>query len=241
MPYNSPNYSVFLPYFCRTKYWQNCLKYTKCLIRSNKAWLARSERWFKRQYYREHERSGAVTKPNCCSYEGVCCSISISGDASLYRITRMDLGNLSLSGTLPLSIGFLTSLAGTIPSLSLRDYSLTCTIPSAIGALKLLNILELDYNSLTGTIPSTISALETLSWLFLRENSLRSTISSSVSSIPYLRYLNLSTNSLTGNIPSRMSANLRYVSLGVNSLTGTIPSIFGNFTRMSSLLIETTP
>ena len=83
------------------------------------------------------------------------------------------------------------------------DLSLVGTIPSTIGRLTSLQTLYLSFNSLVGTIPSTIGGLISLQTLWFNRNSLVGTIPSTISALTSLQALYLSNNYLTmGNATS---------------------------------------
>ena len=116
--------------------------------------------------------------PPWCSYVGVTCDTST--ESSTYAsVNRIDLGGLQLAGSLPSSIGSLTSLS----YLALYSNSLAGTIPSSIGSLTSLQYLYLFSNQLAGTIPSSIGSMTSLQYLFLSSNSLTGTIPSSIGSM----------------------------------------------------------
>ena len=99
---------------------------------------------------------------NSCSFFGVECD---NGS----NVSILSLSSNRLSGTIPSTIGQLTSLK----SLYLGDNKLIGTIPSTIGQLSLnLFALSLSNNQLSGTIPQTIGKLSSLLFLGLNDNRL---------------------------------------------------------------------
>ena len=66
----------------------------------------------------------------------------------------MTFSDLFLTGTIPSSIGSLTSLY----LLYMSNVGLSGTIPSSIGLLTSLKFIYLDSNKLIGTIPSSIGS-----------------------------------------------------------------------------------
>jgi 5'-3' exonuclease len=70
-------------------------------------------------------------------------------------VTRLDLVENNLSGTLPSTIGDLTQLN----YLELYNNKIEGTLPASIGNLKHLEFLGFSYNNLTGDIPAEITAL----------------------------------------------------------------------------------
>ena len=170
------------------------------------------------------------------------------------RVTRLELGDNQLTGSIPSSLGSPTNLAyldlsrnqltGSIPSslgnltnlarLEFSSNQLTGSIPSSLGNLTNLAYLRLDLNQLTGSIPSSLGNLTNLTFLGLDNNQLTGSIPSSLGNLTNLTHLWLSSNQLTGSIPSSLGnlTNLAYLDLSRNQLTGSIPSSLGNLTNL---------
>ncbi|XP_047309613.1 receptor-like protein 6 [Impatiens glandulifera] len=74
-------------------------------------------------------------------------------------------------------------------------------IPSTIGALESLYVLNLSHNALIGQIPSAIGTLTQLGSLDLSNNKLNGNIPLQLLDLTFLAVLNLSHNKLTGMIP----------------------------------------
>ena len=91
----------------------------------------------------------------------------VTTDAS-GRVTRLDLFNNRLSGSIPSSLGNLTNLQ----ELWLFDNELSGSIPSSLGNLTNLQGLWLFDNELSGSIPSSLGNLTNLQGLGLRNNQL---------------------------------------------------------------------
>ena len=124
------------------------------------------------------QRSLSTGAPAWCSYHGVTCG-AVSGSAAYESVTGITLFNLSLTGTIPSSIGSLTSLQ----IMDLSYNRLNGTMPSSIGSLTLLTSINLSINRLAGTIPSSIGTLTTLQQLSFNQNNLYGSIPSSVGSL----------------------------------------------------------
>ncbi len=153
-----------------------------------------------------------------CSWSGVTCAEVSPGK---HVVTDLGLSDSGLSGTIPASIGNLTSLL----SLSLASNSLRGSIPVQMGGLINLQILSLSGNDLTGEIPTELGNLTDLTTLYLDSNLLTGPIPPSLGSLSNLQYLLLSSNQLSGSLPLELGnlANLKYLILKANKLTGVIP------------------
>ena len=179
--------------------------------------------------------------------------------SSDYHIIGLDLYYSNLIGSIPSTIGQLSSLEGlylhanqligTIPSTigqlsSLRNLDLSYnqligTIPSIIGQLSFLQRLDLSFNQLIGSIPSTIGQLYSLQYLNLNGNLLIGTIPSTIGQLSSLLDLYLNGNLLIGTIPSTIGQlfSLGGLDLGYNQLTGTIPSIIDQLSSLRELYL----
>ena len=132
----------------------------------------------------------AVCNQSRSSWPGVSCEED--------RVIGLTFNSRSLIGTIPASIGSLTS----IELLNFQNNLITGTIPSEIGYLTKLNNLQLGFNELTGTIPSLLGQLTGLTQLKLYWNNLSGTLSSTFGYMTKMQYLYIFSNSLTGSIPT---------------------------------------
>ncbi|PHU11229.1 hypothetical protein BC332_18159 [Capsicum chinense] len=151
----------------------------------------------------------------------------------LRSLSVLDLGSNSLNGSIPASLGNLTSLS----YLQLHENQLSRSIPPEIGYLRSLSVLDLGSNSLNSSIPASIGNLNSLSYLFLYGNQLSDLIPSEIGYLRSLTNLDLSINSLNGSIPLEIGylRSLIVLNLGMNSLNGSIPASLGNLTSSSDL------
>ncbi len=148
-------------------------------------------------------------------------------------VIRLHLWNWGLAGTIPDSLGSLTSLE----ELNLTFNSLTGTIPDSLGNLTNLRILALRDNDLTGTIPASLGNLRNLELLYLWDNNLTGAIPHSLGNLTNLLELLAWDNDLTGALPDSLGnlSNLLQLSFGQNDLTGAIPDSLGNLTNLQHL------
>ena len=176
------------------------------------------------------------------------------------RITRLDLSQNGLSGSIPAEIGDIASLrdlwlfgnelSGEIPAelgnlthledLLLFDNQLSGEIPAEIGNLGNLHTLWLYNNELSGSIPAEIGNLANLESLDLNGNQLIGQIPAEIGNLAGLKDLWLSRNWLNGSIPAELGdlANLEALLLDSNQLTGEIPAELGNLVNLQDLWVS---
>ncbi|CAB9505032.1 serine threonine-protein kinase BRI1-like [Seminavis robusta] len=152
-----------------------------------------------------------------------------SSISNLSGLLHLDLSQNQFTGVIPDEIGDMSSLTylfladngflpGPIPSwiggldleeLSLKSNLRTGTIPSFLGGLSNLVLLDLDNNFLEGEIPESLGLLNDLQVLLLNRNNLISTIPNSLARLRELRVLYLEGNTeLTGDIGPILCDNL---------------------------------
>lgn len=150
-------------------------------------------------------------------------------------ITELNLDSNNLIGTMPATLGDLTS----VQKLLLSSNQLTGPIPVELGNITNLTNLELDQNQLTGPIPSELGDLSQLEYLRLSTNNLSGTIPASLGGLINLLELKIDNNDLTGSIPSELGSLTKAHSLFLhrNELTGVIPVSFGGLAKMKYLYL----
>ncbi|KAL5717424.1 Leucine-rich repeat protein 1 [Ranunculus cassubicifolius] len=114
------------------------------------------------------------------------------------RVTRLDLGNAKLYGTLSPDLGKLQHLQ----YLELYRNNLVGGIPKELGELRSLVSLDLYQNNLTGSIPPSLCKLTHLRFLRLNGNRLSGRIPRELTKLRKLKSLDLSNNDLCGTIPT---------------------------------------
>ena len=110
------------------------------------------------------------------------------------RVTRLQLDENNLSGSIPPALGDLSNLT----ILWLSDNALSGPIPSELGNLSKLRTLSLDDNALSGSIPSELGDLSNLEILWLGGNELSGSIPSELGDLSNLGSLHLDDNALSG-------------------------------------------
>ena len=157
---------------------------------------------------------------------------------STMKVLGLDLSGCSLSGTIPVSIGKLTSLV----YLNLNENALTGTIPTLNANLSFiyLQYFVMKSNLLTGSLPAWIWNSAALLVLDLSSNSLTGTLPVSIGDLTSLQQLVLNTNSITGTIPMSVCllSSLLILDLHTSHFTGPIPILIGNLTTLQYLNME---
>ena len=156
----------------------------------------------------------------------------VTTDADSY-VTRLDLSENALSGTIPVELGQLSRLQ----DLDLSYNGLGGAIPKELGQLSSLQYLYLRGNKLGGPIPVELGSLAQLQHLNLFDNELSGTIPVELGQLANLTLLYLSSNALSGSIPAALGnlSNLVRLSLGDNALSGSIPATLGNLPQLVQL------
>ncbi len=153
--------------------------------------------------------------------------ITMVGD----RVTEINLSDNDLNGTLPSSMGNLSSLKKLNIFNSNGYFSgkmLSGNIPPELGNLNNLEYLDLAYHSLSGNIPPELGNCSALEVLSFWENDLSGTIPTELGNLANLETISLEDNNLTGNIPASFANCTKMGSfwLNGNQLTGDVPDIF---------------
>ena len=181
--------------------------------------------------------SASAVPPAWCSFNGVTCDEDAESLTYL-SVTQIELHVLDLKGTLPNSVGSLTSLV----HFGVGINKLGGTIPDSIGSMSSLTLLTLDRNSFTGTIPaSIISNCKSLKTVFLFRNELTGTVPNLIGSLTSMTHLDLGNNLLIGTIPESIGSvsSLTFLGFGYNAFTGTIPaSIISKCTSLAHLYFD---
>ncbi|CAA0829161.1 Probable LRR receptor-like serine/threonine-protein kinase [Striga hermonthica] len=132
-----------------------------------------------------------------------------------------------LNGVLPDSIG---NLSKSLTFFGAHGCNINGGIPSTIGNLIGLQLLDLGENQITGVIPPTLGKLNRLQRLLLNANQLHGFIPQEICGMSNIGELYLNENNLTGPIPECFGElkSLRNVYLDSNKLNSSIPLNFWN-------------
>ena len=78
------------------------------------------------------------------------------------------------------------------------------SIPTLVGDVSKLTVLDLSRNQLDGSIPDTIKELSNLTTLYLQDNQLTGILSKDVAGLPSLTTFRVNKNELRGSIPGNL-------------------------------------
>uniref|UniRef100_A0ACD5VEQ0 Uncharacterized protein n=2 Tax=Avena sativa TaxID=4498 RepID=A0ACD5VEQ0_AVESA len=148
------------------------------------------------------------------------------------------LGYNNISGYIPSDIGNLVGLS----VLEIEHTLMSGLIPESIGKLVNLVQLYLENNSFSGLIPPSIGNLTQLEWLLAPNNNLQGPIPANLGALKSLQILNMSMNyNLNGSIPKEvlgLTSLSSYLDLSYNSLSGPIPSEIGGLHNLNKLILS---
>ncbi|WOL02900.1 piriformospora indica-insensitive protein 2-like [Canna indica] len=149
----------------------------------------------------------------------------------------LDLSMNSLNGSLPTSLGSLSSLL----KLDLSNNQFNGGLPPDIGNLRQLSLLDLRNNSLSGASPKSLMGMESLEDLLLSYNPWGGDlVEFEFENLRNLTTLDLSHMGLTGTIPEAIASlkRLRYLALDYNHLSGSVPSKFAALPSLTALYLN---
>lgn len=175
-----------------------------------------------------------VSDPCNSNWQGVTCQLTTS--VGICYVEQLKLSLYNLNGSLPSEIGLLTGLT----MLDFANNKLCNSITSQLFTLTKLTYLNISNNNLVGTIPLDITLMTALNNLVLSGNFLTNKIPIELSVLTGLTHLYISRNSFSHSIPSELSTltNLIELSLFNNFLTNSIPSQLSTMTNLTILYLD---
>lgn len=156
---------------------------------------------------------------------------------ALVKLEQIDFDGNELSGDVPESIFNLPNLRNLF---LLNNKGLTGAIPDIRGDSKMEN-LSLYECSLSGPLPTSLGSVSTLQLLQLKDNDFTGTIPVSLFELSELHTLGLHGNRLGGTVPdfpTGSGAKLQTLSLGNNLFEGPLPSGMGGLTSLKFLYVQ---
>ena len=151
------------------------------------------------------------------------------------RVTKLVLRNRDLDGTIPSALGKLSGLT----VLNLHSNMLSGTITD-LSSLTKLEELYLANNQFSGGIPEWLGSMANVSDLWLWGNRLEGTIPD-LGGMTSLKVLKLQSTGLTGEIPASLGdlASIRNLYLHKNRLSGDLPEELGQLTTLRQIWLHT--
>ncbi|KAK4487041.1 hypothetical protein RD792_006356 [Penstemon davidsonii] len=139
----------------------------------------------------------------------------------------------NISGTIPSEIGNLSSLF----LLNLGDNNLNGMIPETLGHLRDVQHLSIYGNKLHGPIPNSFCNLKNLFYISLKENRLSGQLPICLGNLPSLSEIYLYDNFFNSSIPSTLwsSNRLQIVSISHNMFEGSLSDAIGNMNSLRGL------
>jgi Leucine-rich repeat (LRR) protein len=159
-------------------------------------------------------------------------------EAEIVRfISRLNVGDNLLSGTLDTRIGFLWNLRG----FHIFENNFEGTFPTEISNLSSLTSTRFNGNEFSGTLPTEFGSLARLSELWAHGNLFAGTIPTQLGNLRQLQELRLWGNQMTGTIPSEIYnlRDLNRLSIREMALTGTLSTMVGQLTNLLILRVST--
>ncbi|KAH6830337.1 receptor-like protein kinase 2 [Perilla frutescens var. hirtella] len=144
-------------------------------------------------------------------------------DAMCKTLTLLDASRNQIAGSLPPSVGDMSSLRALDISWNLLQGS----IPGSLGQIKYLKSLSLSGNKLDGSIPESLGQLYSLEVLDLSMNVLSGVIPDDLANLRNLTVLLLNNNKLSGQLPHGLGniATLSVFNASFNDLSGSLHPI----------------
>ncbi len=149
--------------------------------------------------YNSSNGPGWVNQNNWLSNPDPCSWYGVSCAGG--QVQRLDLILNGLSGALPTQLGNLSGLT----VLNLRNNALSGSIPAQLGSLTNLTALYLHNNALSGAIPLELGSLNQLTALYLNNNALSGEIPPQLANLSSVVSFNLSFNKLSASDATLLS------------------------------------
>jgi len=155
--------------------------------------------------------------------------------AKCKRLEELRLNDNGYSGGMPSELGQLKALR--VLDLS-NNAGLGGSIPSALENLKTLKHLNLKNSGITGSLPKQFGRGMEMETLILDANFLTGSIPRDIFNMRQLRELRLASNFLEGSIPAEVgnATGLLQFTLFENKLEGPLPSEIGNLVNLTSIV-----
>ncbi|KAK0591380.1 hypothetical protein LWI29_000810 [Acer saccharum] len=184
-------------------------------------WLLQNNTRLQGMYLTNNSLTGTLQLPN-----------------STHDLLELKISNNNLSGQLPEN---LSTILPRLMNLDLSKNRFEGYIPSSMGELKRLRILDLSSNNFMGELPNAfISGCFSLEFLRLSYNNFHGNIFPEFMNMTQLQFLFLDNNQFGGKIKDGL-CKARYLwelDLSSNSFSGQIPDWIGNFSDLRAIVLS---
>ncbi|WP_214114162.1 leucine-rich repeat domain-containing protein [Aequorivita echinoideorum] len=126
-----------------------------------------------------------------------------------------------------------------VTSIRLLFNNVNGTLPSSLGELENLKVLELSFNPISGAIPAELGNLKNLEILAINGASLTGEIPEELGNLSNLKQLHLSSNQLSGSVPQNVT-NLKKIevfNIFENRLSGNLPAGLAKCRNLKELIV----
>eukprot|EP01018_Ginkgo_biloba_P005713 Gb_21248 [translate_table: standard] len=162
--------------------------------------------------------------------------LALPNSPSYVQIMLLDTNHLA--GSIPPEIG---TFFPNPTTLVFASNNFSGIIPSSIGNMKYLKVLDLSDNKLHGKIPTSLGNYLQMGALRLTKNNLEGKIPMEIWNLPQLETLHLNGNLLTGTLSShglQNNSTLKILDVGNNRVSGHIPRWLGNLLQLRILVLR---
>ena len=169
---------------------------------------------------------------NECNWLGLNCTRLIT-DENEGCVKSIRFEKRELAGTIPTELGLLPELA----VIEMEQGNTSGTIPTELGQLEKLVFIDMDFNLLTGSLPTELYQLTKLRTLDVNNNQLTGTISTDIGGMVDLDFVQLQSNLFEGTIPTEFGllTKLKTFNVQINKFTGKMPDVVCDMSQLVSL------
>lgn len=175
-----------------------------------------------------------------CDWANVICGESFDRrQVEQVKVEAIDLGDDSIAGVIPDDLALLSD---GLEHLQLAYNRLVGTIPTSLGLLTKLTLLDVEENYLSGSVPSALGNLSLLRVLRLSKNDVNGTLPEELGKLTNMKTLNIAGTQISGPVHSWLGnlSSLEYIWLQDTLLSGTLPSSLASFQRTKEILLYNT-
>jgi hypothetical protein len=170
---------------------------------------------------------------NECNWFGISCTRPLF-DENEECVKAIRFEKRELAGTIPTELGLLPELA----VIEMEQGKTSGTIPTELGRLENMVFIDMDFNLLTGSLPTDLYQLTKLKTLDVNNNQLTGTINTAIGRMVNLDFVQLQNNSFEGTIPTEFGLLTKLETFNVhnNEFTGSMPNEVCVMSQLNSLI-----